>query len=204
MSTFLEPGEVECHVRGWLTMGDPFVSRPSRLKEIQATLRRALPVKTTRDIAAARWTKLIGNLNNALLAATGRPLQEIYFSKSTSRLPLRLMREGLATVSAAGVRLDRSPQAGAMRLATRLPERVPLSAFRLASCTRLGKLPMFGSTWQSLRRGSLTEIDYLNGEILTLGEKAGLPTPYNSRTVSLVHEVERTGGFRPLEELWPV
>lgn len=204
MSTFLEPGRVGCHVRGWLTIGDPFVSQPSRLKKIGATLRGALPVRISRDIAAARWTKLIGNLNNALPAATGRPLQEIYFSKHTSRLPLRLMREGLAAVSAAGIRMDRSPQAGALRLAARLPEPVPLSVFRAAARTRLGKLPMFGSTWQSLKRGSTTEIEYLNGEILILGEKTGLPTPYNARAVQLVREVERTGEFRPLEDLWPV
>ncbi len=203
MSTFLEPGEVDCRVRGWITLGDPFVSQPSRLARLRDTLRRALPVHLSRDIAATRRTKLIGNLNNALPAATGLSLQEIYFSPESSRLPLRLMREGIETLSAAKVRMDRSPQALAMRLATRLPERVPLAVFRGMSHTRLGGLPMFGSTWQSIKRGSRTEIDYLNGEIAALGESIGHPTPYNSRVVELVHRVEETGEFCPLEKLWP-
>ena len=203
MATFLEPGEIECGVRGWLTIGDAFSPRPSRLREIKRTLEKALPVRISRDIAASRRTKLVTNLNNALPAVTGRPLQEVYFSDQTSALPLRLMREGLETLSAAGLGIDRSPQALAMRLAARLPESVPAALFKAASKTRLGGTPMFGSTWQSVMRGSPTEVDYLNGEILALGERIGHPTPYNARVVRLVHEVEESGRFRSLEELWP-
>ena len=204
MATFLEPGEIGCGVRGWLTIGDAFSSRPSRLREIKHTLEKALPVRISRDIAASRRTKLVTNLNNALPAVTGRPLQEIYFSEQTSPLPLRLMREGLRTLSAAGLGTDSSLQALAMRLAARLPEAVPAALFRAASKTRLGGTPMFGSTWQSVMRGSPTEVDYLNGEIVVLGEQSGYPTPYNARVVQLVHEVEESGRFRSLQELWPV
>ncbi len=37
------------------------------------------------------------------------------------------------------------------------------------------------STWQSLMRGHTTvEVDYLNGEIVLLGQLHGVPTPYNT------------------------
>lgn len=202
MAHFTEPGRVGCHVRGWLTVGAPFDDR-SPVREVGAVLEKALPVRHSGDIAAARWTKLVGNLNNALPAATGLPLQEIYFSPATSRLPLRMMREGLDTISAAGIRPDRSPHSLGMRLAARLPEPVPLGAFRALARTRLGSLPMLGSTWQSLARGSPTEIDYLNGEIVRLGERLNHPTPYNERVVGLVHGVESSGQFYPPEKLWP-
>lgn len=204
MVTFLEPGRIECQVRGWLTVGDPYGPQPSRLRWISENLRKAMPVRVSNDIMATRRTKLIGNLNNALPTVTGRPLQEIYFSPSTSRLPLRLMREGIETLSTAGARMDRSPQALAMRVSARLPETVPTALFRALARTRLGSIPMFGSTWQSIVRGSSTEIDYLNGEIVALGAKVGRTTPYNERVVRLVHEVERSGEFHPLEKLWPV
>ncbi len=203
MASSLEPGWVSCYVRGWLTIGDPFVSQPARLQGIRATLQKALSVRLSRNIIATRWTKLIGNLNNALPAITGRPMQEIYFSRSTSWLPLRLMREGLETLAKAGIRTDYSPHALAIRLAARAPEAIPLALFRLLARTRLGALPMFGSTWQSIVRGSPTEVDYLNGEIVNLGRETNHPTPYNARVVQLVHEVEESGEFRPLEELWP-
>lgn len=203
MAASLEPGRIGCYVRGWLTIGDPFVRRPSRLRAIKATLQKALPVRVSRNLAAARWTKLIGNLNNALPAVTGRPLQEIYFSRSTSRLPLRLMREGLETLSTAGIPTDRSPQALAMHLTARAPEALPLALFYLLARTRLGRIPFFGSTWQSIVRGSRTEIDYLNGEIVALGRECEYPTPYNTRLVHLVHRVEKSGEFYPAEKLWP-
>jgi 2-dehydropantoate 2-reductase len=38
-----------------------------------------------------------------------------------------------------------------------------------------------GSTWQSLRRGTgAVEAEFLNGEIVELGRKHGVPTPVNS------------------------
>jgi 2-dehydropantoate 2-reductase len=204
MATFLEPGRVDCWVRGYLAIGSPFGTPGGRaVAMVEDTLKKALPVRVSRDMAATRWTKLVGNLNNALSAATGRPLQEIFLGWPTSALPLRLMREGLSTLSAAHVRTDGSPQAAALRTAARLPEPVTTSLLRLVARTRLGKIPMLGSTWQSVVRGSPTEIDYLNGEIAALGERIERPTPYNDRVVRLVHDVERSGEFYPPEALWP-
>jgi 2-dehydropantoate 2-reductase len=48
------------------------------------------------------------------------------------------------------------------------------------------RLPALGS----IRRGERTEIDYLNGEIVALGQRTGRPTPYNGAVVDLVHQVE--------------
>jgi 2-dehydropantoate 2-reductase len=64
-----------------------------------------------------------------------------------------------------------------------------------------GKLPIHGSMYQSVKRGQRTEIDYLNGEILSLGKKKGVPTPANSLIVGLIHEVEATGEFLTVPEL---
>ena len=200
VATFLEPGHIDCQLRGWLTAGDPFVPQPARLRHLGTILRAALPVRLARDISATRWTKLIGNLNNALPAATGLPLQEIY----ASRLPLRLMREGLETLSIAGIHTDRSLQGLALNLGARFPEPFLIAIFRALARTRLGKIPMYGSTWQSVMRGSATEVDYLNGEIVALGAKVSHPTPYNARVVQVVHEVEESGSFYPIEKLWPV
>ncbi|QYJ16625.1 hypothetical protein Rxycam_02460 [Rubrobacter xylanophilus DSM 9941] len=204
MATFLEPGRVECGVRGWLCIGDPFIPDRPRLARLRALLRQALPVRISRDIAATRRTKLVGNLNNALPAATGRPLQEIYFSPTTGRLPLRVMREGFETLEAAGLETDRSPQALALGLLSRrMPEGAALALLRAFSRTPPGRRPVLGSTYQSVVRGSPTEVDFLNGEIVALGQRAGVPTPYNAHLVRLVHEVERGGGFFPPEALWP-
>ncbi|MEK6679108.1 MAG: ketopantoate reductase C-terminal domain-containing protein, partial [Nitrospirota bacterium] len=54
----------------------------------------------------------------------------------------------------------------------------------------LSKEPLYGSILQSIKRGRATEIDYLNGEIVELGNRINLPTPYNSKAVEMVHKIE--------------
>jgi len=43
-----------------------------------------------------------------------------------------------------------------------------------------------GSLWQSMHRGSGTEVDYLNGYIARLGEEIGVPAPINAKLVAEV------------------
>jgi 2-dehydropantoate 2-reductase len=59
----------------------------------------------------------------------------------------------------------------------------------------MGTVPNPGSTLQSIRRGQLTEIDFLNGAVVEAAGAAGLASPVNSAIVAMVHEVERTGSF---------
>lgn len=202
-ASYLEPGEVRWQVRGHLIIGDPFVPDPERLRRVREVLKKALPVRISRDIRASRWTKLIFNLNNALPAITGLPMQRIYFSPDTAAIPLRMMREGMEVAHRAGFGLDFSLPALAMRTMVRLPEAVPRRILGVLGRTPVGREPIFGSTWQSIRRGARTEVDYLNGEVVRLGRKMGLDTPYNERVVELVHEVERKGEFLSPEMLWP-
>ena len=49
------------------------------------------------------------------------------------------------------------------------------------------------SMWTDLERGRLTEVDFLNGEIVRLADEQGAAAPINRRIVELVHEAERGG-----------
>ncbi len=46
----------------------------------------------------------------------------------------------------------------------------------------LGEISALGSTLQSVKRGEKTGIDYLNGEVVALGERIGTPTPFDNLT----------------------
>ena len=86
---------------------------------------------------------------------------------------------------------------------TVLPERAAERVIAAAGRSRLSSLPVRGSTWQSIVRGRPSEVDYLNGEIVRLGRRLGLPTPCNGHVVDVVHAVERSHNFRRVEELLP-
>ena len=67
------------------------------------------------------------------------------------------------------------------------------------------ELRTFPSTWTDLKlkRGE-TEAGYFNGEIILLGEKYGVPTPYNSTLLNIVETMAAEGtepGLYTIEEL---
>ena len=47
--------------------------------------------------------------------------------------------------------------------------------------------------WEDLELGRQTEIDWINGEVVRLGQQHGRATPVNSRLVELVREAEQGG-----------
>ena len=54
---------------------------------------------------------------------------------------------------------------------------------------------MYGSILQSIMRGKLSEIDYINGEFVRLANENNMPAPLNKILVDMVHKVEKNGRF---------
>jgi 2-dehydropantoate 2-reductase len=221
--SYTQPGEIMVQFPGWLIAGEPFGAPRARTRQIAGVLAGAVPTYSTANLLRTRWTKLIFNLNNGICAATGLTLPEVGQQELGRGLSVHVMKEGIAVARAAGIHLDHSPygltpgalrqnarvallsllQGGLNTVVERLPERAAVGALGLASRSRLNRVAMRGSTWQSIARGRASEIDYLNGEIVVRGKELGIATPYNARLVELVHQVERDQQFRPLEDLVP-
>jgi 2-dehydropantoate 2-reductase len=144
----------------------------------------------------------MANLNNAIMAISGLPIGKALRHPGLARLSIATIREGVRTAQLGGFGLDQSRRARTFRLMSTLPLSVSYLIFgnRLA-----GNFPAdstYGpSTLQSLKRGSSSELDYLNGEIVTLGEKIGRPTPYNTGLLALGRAVFATGRNLSPEEL---
>jgi len=180
-ATYLEPGVVEQNTGGLFQVGAPFPESKARVDAVLALLSLAIKTEQVPDVARARWTKLMANLNNAIMAITGWPIGKALRHPGLTRLSIATIREGVKTAQLGGYGLDQSGRARTFRLMSTLP--MPLS-YRLFSGRLAGNFPpdsTYGpSTLQSLQRGSSSELDYLNGEIVTLGERIGRPTPYNT------------------------
>ena len=61
------------------------------------------------------------------------------------------------------------------------------------------------SMWDDLSRGRLTEVDFLNGEIVRLAGSCGTEAPLNAQIVRLVHKAEHEAKGSPklsARELW--
>src|SRR5690554_3864188 len=191
------PGEITVTTAAptWLGMIDP--SAPDDAARFAAAiLNEAIPCEVVSGFDGARWTKLIINQVNALPAITGLSVQEVIDDPTLRGLLNASMQEAVRVGLARGIHFEEVNQVTHdtfVRLAEAPPGEADFLALQLRAY--LGDVPNPGSTLQSIRRGQASEIDFLNGAIVSAGADAGMPTPINERLVELVHEVERTGRF---------
>ena len=201
---FLEPGKVWYNPLGKISMliGEPFGAKGNRLQSLSTLLNKAVSTDISENIRGAHWTKLMWNLQTAVPAITGLSYQESYKYPRVRELSVKLVKEGLKVINKAGIKTEDVPGFPLKPLKTMARMPLPNASLLLKrKVESLSKIPVLGSTLQSIKRGSTTEVDYLNGEIVNLGKKMGIPTPANSLIVELVHQVETIGKFLTVDEL---
>jgi 2-dehydropantoate 2-reductase len=126
------------------------------------------------DIMRWKYRKLLSNLGNAVDALCGTAARG-------SGIAQRARREGVACLEAAGLSFIADDEEDAAHLEREVHPR-----------TIAGKERSGGSSWQSLeRRLGTIETDYLNGEIVRLGQEHGVPTPVNALLQYLSQRVAR-------------
>jgi 2-dehydropantoate 2-reductase len=176
-----------------------------RLVELGAALGRAgITHVVATDIRAIQWSKLMMNVNNAVGALTDVPTQRLIFEEPYRRIVRALIEESLRVLDRAGVKPARlgplPPKAFPYLL------RLPTPIVKLLSRVQVSIDPEARSSmWDDLTRGRLTEVDFLNGEIVRLARSCGTEAPLNERVVSLVHGAERAGTGSPglsADDLW--
>ena len=161
-----------------------------------------LPLVQRNDFVAVQWGKLLLNLNNPVNALSGVPLKAQLSDRAYRRCLALLIDEALRALGAAGIapaqigKVAPARMPRLMRLPNWLFKRIAAAALRIDPEAR-------SSMWEDLRAGRRTEIDYLNGAVVALAEKAGLDAPANRRIVALVREAEqgRAGGMKGKELL---
>jgi 2-dehydropantoate 2-reductase len=162
----LRPGVVQVHstpVSGMLDLGRYPSGLDDRAQEIaDAIATTAFQSIARPDIMRWKHRKLLMNLANAVEALCG---PEGRFSP----LAKAAQREGADVLSAAGI-----------DVATPEEDRERRADFLRLDRTSSGEW-QGGSSWQSLARGAGSiEAEFLNGEIVLLGNRHDVPTPVNA------------------------
>jgi 2-dehydropantoate 2-reductase len=155
-----------------------------------------LKLRSSADIVAVQWGKLLVNLNNALNALSGLPLREELSLRSWRRLLADQIAEALAATSAEGI----APVAPTPLPAAWTPHilRLPDWAFRLIAGRMIRIDPTARSSMSDdLARGRPTEIDFLQGVIVDIARRRGLEAPLSARIVELIKQAERRGQGSP-------
>jgi 2-dehydropantoate 2-reductase len=143
-----------------------------------------------------KWLKLFVNFNNCIPALTGKSMQETFADMDLCRLSIALLKEGVDIVRQANIELISLPQFPVERILGLANMPVDQAAGIIhKTLTTLCKEPLYGSILQSIMRKRLSEIDYINGEVVRLAKQSGANAPLNAMVVELVHAVESSGSY---------
>ena len=183
----LTPGEVVQTAKGPLGVGTYPRGLTAAAREVAAALGRTeLPVYTTENIVAAKWNKMLQNLNNATMGLTGLSGQEARADAEVRRFMADVYEEGARVLQAAGIAYEGPPGVGPIE------ERIR----ELRSPETTAEVPAdpearhYASLWQDLYHGrGEVEADFFNGEIVRLGRQHGVPTPYSALLLGLITEM---------------
>ena len=134
------------------------------------------------DLMEFKYTKLLMNMTNAPCAIMGLTEPELMNLTEPRQLFDDLLLESKCVLDAAGIKYNEGPLAHKPPDVNAIPKNVPEG------------LEVICSMHQDLilRRPS-TEVDYLNGELVTLGKRYGVSTPINELMGKLVHEMTDRG-----------
>ncbi len=131
---------------------------------------------------AMKWSKLFTNVTtNASSAILGMTPAEIMADSELYRIEIEELRETFRVMKAAKIPIVNLPGTAVIMYAL-IVNQFPLkfSNFILRNFIikgRGGKMPSFFIDLQSKRKKS--EVDYLNGAVVRLGNKVNVPTPVN-------------------------
>jgi 2-dehydropantoate 2-reductase len=176
-------------------------SGPLELEGSEGPLSRALveagfEVVLHENLERVAWTKLLVNLNNAVNALSGVPLREQLSTPGYRKVMAAVLREGLSVLKAAGIK--------PVRIGRLIPALAPVAMglpnwlfLRVAAAMVKVDPQARSSMWEDLERGRITEVDFLNGEIVKLGAKHGVQTPVNSKLIELIRGAEKSAKGSP-------
>lgn len=162
---------------------------PALAPFLPAFEKAGLPLTQNANFRPVQWGKLLLNLNNAVSGLSGLTLREELSQRAYRQCLAMAQREALAAMKAADIR--------PAKLTALPPALVPWLLglpdwlfMRLAGSVLEVDPAARSSMIDALDAGRKTDIDWLNGEVVRLAEKNGVPAPVNRKLVELVHDAE--------------
>lgn len=173
-ATLIDTGKIRHAGRGETIIGSIDGKTPVEIRSIREVFNKVgFQTKMSRDIKSLIWSKLIINVGiNALTAITRLPNGKLTEFEGTKRI----LRDAVTEATRI-----------AKRKRIKLAYDDPLAKVEAVCESTSGNL---SSMLQDVLRKKRTEIDFINGVILRLGQELGIAVPTNKLLVDLVKTIE--------------
>ena len=169
---------------------------PAFVAVVEAMRVAGLAVDLYRDLEAEQYTKLLVNLSNAVGALSGVPTRDLLADRAWRQISASLISEALGVLRVAGIDVARFRGVPVRVMTWILPLPTMIVQPILSAQLRVDPVAR-SSMWQDLEWGRVTEVDFLNGEIVRIADQAGVEAPLNRGIVALIREAERAEAGSP-------
>ena len=172
----LAPGRIIAGTEGKETLiGELDGGISPRARRIADSFNAAgLATAVSDNILGAMWDKLLINVSTGAVSAITRlAYGPLYRIPEIEAAAVAAVQEAMDVARASGVRLNcADPRSAWLKAAAGLPEDFKTSML------------------QSLEKGSVTEVDFINGAVVHWGRRCGVPTPVNNTLLACVKGIE--------------
>jgi 2-dehydropantoate 2-reductase len=198
------PGVIGYQTRGPLILGTPDNSLKEEMRGLVDIFNPAMSTSITDRLADAAHSKLIINLGNSVTTLLGLNYRPIDNLDRFQKILSGTMAEGVRIIRTAGyheVRLGDIPPWAAIQALKTLPTWLTRGFFR----RNLSQMTISSMGQDVLQRKKTdTELEYLNGYLLSLADRTHTSAPYNRAIYRLCKEQFARPGFQPLStrEVW--
>jgi 2-dehydropantoate 2-reductase len=212
-ASMLEPGVYDKTAAGGFTIGRWHGGDDERVRALATLLEAVGPTQVTDNLRGARWSKLAINCAISSIGTIGgERIGPLVAVRRFRRLAIDLMTETVDVARAEKVKLEKV--SGTLDLdwmALSASERTARGSAGLAAkhallyAVGLRFRRMRSSMLAAIERGRVPAIDFLCGEVVTRGERHGVPTPVSRRVVELVWAIarrEETSSYALLDRLY--
>lgn len=199
-----EEGAIGYQKKGPLHFGTVHNELQTEMEDIAAVFNRGVETHITHRIGDAAHCKLVINLTNSLTTLIGLNYREIKDRALFQKLLTNLTWEGVTIIRAAGYhesKLGGMPAWRLMWAGSHLPRAITKGMFE----KNVKKMVVSSMAQDIIQRGSdNSELETINGYILDMAKKHGVPAPYNEAIYELAKREFAKHPFEPMDvkDVW--
>ncbi len=199
-----EPGVVGFQQKGGLIIGSYTNSKEQELKDVASLFNKGIETFIAKDWRNVAHTKLLINLSNSITTLLGKNFQSTKRPDLLQKIISNMMLEGINILKAEGIveeRIKGLPSWTLLKASAVLPQLITAPLFR-KNLKKMGMSSMAQDIFK--RNASDTELDDINGYMLSLADKHRMTAPYNHAVYRLCKEQFGKAGFvgMSVEDVW--
>lgn len=190
-----EPGVVGFQHKGVLVIGSADSKQQQELKNIANIFNKGIETFIAKDWRNVSHTKLLINLGNSITTLLGKNFQSTNRPDLLQKIISTMMLEGMNILKAEGIKEERIkglPSWTLLKASAVLPQLITAPLFR-KNLKKMGMSSMAQDIFS--RNATDTELDDINGYLLSLADKHKIAAPYNRVIYRLCKEQFGKAGF---------